>query len=450
MQYLWKYIDDLVGKGLDLLIILELLFYASATFVALAAPLAILLSSLMTFGSMGEQYEIIALKAAGVPIKKLILSLSLLILLIAGGTFWFSDHITPKAYLKMRSLLRNIIDQKPTLNIKEGEFYDGFDNYVIRVGRKDKNNKDIYDILLFDHTKSQGNTTFTYAKKGKMEMTDDKMYMLFYLYDGFYWDESSKPESSGNNPLTRSTFAEQYIKFDISSFVFEKSSDNFYNKSTQALSNAEIVKMIDTVMISIEENNNQFINQVMSTCYFFNEYIYHDTVVITGLNPPKTSWSDLNKEEKVMVLDKTLSLKNDFKNSLDFFRENNKYYYNSLASYLVEWYKKYVFTIACMLFFFIGAPLGSIIRRGGIGIPLVITVSFFTSFFFLTIFGERIAKGGAVPVWVGMGLSTFILIPICTFLIYQTSMDSALFSSEEIHKKIQLLNPKKLFTRNKK
>jgi len=449
MQFLWKYVDDLVGKGLEITIILELLFYASATFVALAAPLAVLLSSLMTFGSLGERYEIIAMKSAGISLRKLIFSLSLFSILIAGSSFLFADNFAPKAYYKLKKLIRNIQDQKPTLTIEEGTFYSGFDNYIIRVGKKDRNNTDIYDILLFDHSKYRGNTTFTYAKKGKMQMTDDKMFMIFYLYDGFYWDENANQESYEKNPLFRSTFSEQYKRIDISSFQFERTSDDFFSKGYQALSNNEIKQLIDTTMITIRQQNNDIYTIFLNSCYYLNHYFYLDSIQTNPSDIKGLPYEKLSRNEKAEVIDKVLRLKNDFKNGFNNNREYNQYNYTNLASYYAEWYKKYVYAVACIVFFFIGAPLGSIIRKGGIGVPLVITVAFFTAFFFLTIFGEKIAKGGAVPVWFGMWLSTLILIPICAFLTYQASVDSALLSSEELYKKIQQLNPKKLFTRKK-
>jgi lipopolysaccharide export system permease protein len=449
MQFLWRYVDDLVGKGLELSIVLEFLFYASATFVALAAPLAILLSSLMTFGSLGERYEIIAMKSAGISLRKLIFSLSLFSFLIAGGSFWFTNKVAPKSFYKMKMLLRSILDQKPTLSIEEGTFYSGFDNYTIRIGEKHRNNIDIYDILLFDHTKYQGNNTFTYAKRGKMGTTDDKMYMLFYLYDGFFWDESTNAENSGNNPLVRSTFSEQYKRFDISSFKFERSNDDFHTNAYQALSNQKIKQMIDSTQISINEHNEDLLATFLNNCYFFKNFVYEDSVLHTKSAITNISFHNLNNKEKTDVLDKMVWLKNDFKNGINSSREFNQYFYKDLAAYYAEWYKKYVLAAACVIFFFIGAPLGSIIRKGGIGVPLVITVAFFTAYFFLSIFGEKIAKGGAVPVWTGMWLSTFILIPICAFLTYQASVDSALLSSEELLKKLQQFNLKKIFTKKK-
>jgi len=447
MQYLWKYIDDLVGKGLELTVVLELLFYASATFVSLAAPLAVLLSSLMTFGTLGEQSEIIAMKSAGISINKLALALSIFALFIACGSFWFANNVAPKSYFKTRSLLRNIMDQKPTLSIEEGTFYDGFDNYIIRVGKKSRNNKDIYDILLFDHTKYQGNSTFTYAKRGKMEATEDQEYMLFYLYDGFFWDESSDAGPVEKNALQRATFSEQYKRFDLSSFKFEKSDDDFYAKAHQALSNNELARMIDTVMISVEKINNDILESFITSCYAFKYYIYPDDISPNHTNSSHLPYSELSDHEKAQMLDRVVMLKNDFRNSLNMHKEYKGHLYSNIASYMTEWYKKYVLAVACVLFFFIGAPLGSIIRKGGIGVPLVITVAFFSTYFMLSIFGEKIAKGAAVPVWFGVWLSTFVLIPICIFLTYQASVDSALLSSEEIHKKIRQLNLKKIFTK---
>jgi len=449
MQFLWKYVDDLVGKGLEISVVLELLFYASATFVSLAAPLAVLLSSLMTFGSLGERYEIIAMKSAGISLRKLIFSLSLFSLMIACGSFWFSNNVSPKAYSKMRMLLRNIMDQKPTLSIEEGIFYDGFDNFSIRVGKKAHNNMDIFDVLLFDHTSYQGNNKFTYAKKGKMVMTDDKTYMLFYLYDGFFWDESTNSTSSENKPLVRSTFSEQYKRFDITSFKFEKQDNDFYSKHTQSLSNEELLKMIDTVKISVESNNSDIMTSFLNSCYAYRYFILPDSIPPPKTVPENISYNELNPSEKNDLINKMEMLKNDFRNGLNTNREYKKYQYSQIVSYRVEWYKKYVYALACVLFFFIGAPLGSIIRKGGIGVPLVITVAFFSTYFMLTIFGEKIAKGGAVPDWFGIWLSTLVLLPICAFLTYQASIDSALLSSEELSKKLQQLDLKKLFTKKK-
>jgi lipopolysaccharide export system permease protein len=387
------------------------------------------------------------MKAAGVSVRKLILSLSLFAVLISFGSFWFADNVAPNAYFKYRKLLRNIMDQKPTLSIEEGVFYQGFDNFIIRVGKKHRNNVDIYDVLLFDHSNYQGNSTFTYAQRGKMEMTNDQMFMLFSLFDGFSWDESSNSNTASKNPLTRYTFSEQYKRFDISSFLFEKSDDEFYSRSNQALTNTELMKRIDTVRLSVEKNNVIILEAFLSSCHSYKHFVYPDTLKKAQSNLQSVPYSELSMKRKNEMIDRMLQLKNDFKNAFNSNIEYNSYHNKNISSYYTEWLRKYVFSVACIIFFFIGAPLGSIIRKGGIGVPLVITVAFFSTFFMFTIFGEKLAKGGAVPVWFGMWLSTFILVPFCAFFTYQASVDSALLSSEEINKKLRQLNLKKLFSK---
>jgi len=446
MQFVWKYVDDMVGKGIEVSIILELLFYCSATFVSTAIPLAVLLSSLMTFGTLGERYEIIAMKAAGISIKKLIFSLSFFVFLIACGSFWFSDNIAPKSYLKFRTLLSNIMDQKPALSIEEGVFYDGFENFVIRVGKKDRNNVDIYDVLIFEKKQYQGNNTFTYAKRGKMELTSDKAYLLFYLYNGFFWDENPNA-AGGSNTLTRSVFSEQYNRFDLSSFKFEKTEHDFYAKAHQALSNKELEKNMDTVKKNIKNTENDIIDAFLNTSQFYKRILNMEENVRISRDSSYKTYKELSRKEKANVLERVQILKDDFNNTRAVKNEYKTHLGMSLGQYKIEWYRKYAMAVSCILFFFIGAPLGSIIRKGGIGVPLVITVVFFSSYFMFSVFGEKIAKGGAIPVWLGMWMSTMVLLPIGVFLTYQASVDSALLSSEEIHKKIQQFNLKKLFAK---
>ena len=192
MQFLWKWVDELVGKGLEISILLKLLFYASITLTSMAFPLAVLLASLMTFGNMGERYEIVALKSAGIPISRMMRPLAILAVVISVIAFLFSNVAIPKASVKLRMMLFDIQEQKPALNIEEGVFYTGLDNYSIRVGKKMPDGEKIKDVLIYDHSSHQGNTTVTYAKEGVMTVTPDKHYLLFTLYDGSFWDESSK------------------------------------------------------------------------------------------------------------------------------------------------------------------------------------------------------------------------------------------------------------------
>lgn len=436
MQYLWKYVDDLVGKGLEISIILELLFYASATFVATAAPLAILLSSLMTFGNLGERYEIVAIKSAGIPISKLFIPLFVLAFFIGCATFMFANYVSPKAFLKSRTLLLDIKDQKPALTIEEGVFYDGLDNYVIRIGKKGSDNASIEEVLIYDHSKGQGNTTVTYAKKGTMNMTDDKQYMLFTLYNGFYWDESRNSTNSGSTkskfPLIRAVFKEQYKRFDISSFQFQKTDQSFYQNNNQALPLSELNVKIDTLKKQINAMELAPSNNFLGALYFYYNIINNDSTFKVIKNPSLTYVFDsLSQEKKIEVINFAHMGAESFVNTVKFAYDDVAWKNYTLWSYQIEVHRKFTLAVACLLFFFIGAPLGSIIRKGGIAIPLVVTVLFFIFYFIISIIGEKVSKGDLIPVYFGMWFSTAVLIPICVFLSYIATIDSSVLSIEE-------------------
>lgn len=442
MQFLWLYVDELVGKGLEIYLILKLLFYASATFVVTAVPLAVLLSSLMTFGSLGEHYEIVALKAAGIPISRLMLPLAILAVLIGGFTFLFNDMMSPRAYVKMRTLLSSIKEQKPTLSIEEGVFYDGFDNYVIRVGKKHRDNETIEDILIYDHSKRQGNTTMTYARQGSMKITPDGNYLLFNLYDGFFWDESQSQNSQGSQmPLTRGKFKEQYKRFDLSSFQMQEGDSEFFSSSTKALSLNKLSSEIDTIKSNISKISENAVNSFFNNLRFFS--YYDDTLVKISNMSNYFLTQPGNRQEQIFNQAKQMS--ENMMNSVKYTYEEIGYRNRTLWSYEIEWHRKFTLSAACLLFFFIGAPLGSIIRKGGIGIPLLITILFFTLYFAISIFGEKLAKGSVFAVGLGMWLSSLILIPICFFLTKKATVDSSVFSLEEYGKKFKKI--KKIFAK---
>lgn len=440
MQFLWLYVDEMVGKGLEIHLILELLFYASANFVSSSAALAILLSSLMTFGSLGEHYELVALKSAGIPISRLMISLSFFAILIGIASFWFSNNVAPKSFIKFKSLHLNIKEQKPALAIDEGTFYEGLDNYVIRVGKKHRDNETIEDVLIYDHSHHQGNTTMTYAQRGRMQITPDGKYMLFYLYDGYFWDESKNQNSRNtNDPLMRAKFDEQYKRFDLSSFEFEKTDNDFYESSTKAQSNQKLAQQIDTIKeqintISLNAVNNFFKQMHAFNIYIKNDSLERDTSLCYSVDEqfaqkPEHVTDELYKYAE-MLSETTASI-------IKYTHEEAGYRNISLWSAQIEWHRKFTSALSCLLLFFIGAPLGSIMRKGGIGIPLLVTVLFFVFYFSISIIGEKMSKGNIFPVSVGMWLSSFILLPICAFLTKKATVDSSIFSLDEYFQRIK-------------
>lgn len=432
MQFLWKYVDDLVGKGLEWYLILRLLFYASATFFSLALPLAVLLSSLMTFGNLGEKYEIVAMKSAGISVTSLIRPLAFLSLLIGLFSFWFSNKVLPIANVKMKTLLYEIREQKPALSITEGVFYDGFGDYTIRIGKKHLDNENIEDVIIYDHSRRMGNQTMTYAKRGTMTMTPDKHYFLFTLYDGFYWDESRNQNGRHDSyPLFFMKFDKQYMKFDLSSFEMQKADESFFKSSQQSMTVQELSAEIDTIQQERSRRLQRVSLRLFDQMYFFNTQLLRDSLYKTmPQTTPALTFDSLPLPLQHQILDyasqRSIEMMQTCESAYDIVDIDDIL----LFAYQVEWHRKFTLALACFLFFFIGAPLGTIIRKGGIGVPLVITVVFFAFYFVISIIGEKMAKSGEIAPWIGMWLSTFIIFPICVFLTYKATMDSAVLSPD--------------------
>lgn len=453
MQFLWKWVDELVGKGLEISVLLKLLFYASITLTSMAFPLAVLLASLMTFGNMGERYEIVALKSAGVSVRQMMMPLAFLSLLIAGVAFQFSNSVIPKATVKLRMLLFDIQEQKPALNIEEGVFYNGFDNYSIRIGKKMPDGETIKDVLIYDHSRHMGNTSVTYAESGTMRVTPDKHYLVFTLNNGSFWDETPFNKSSGGGgrcPLTRATFDKQYKRFDMSSFSMGNVDASLYEANSTAMSIDQLNHKIDTLKIEIEDLVHGASDVFFGNLFYFNTYVRNDSIRFDTLSTvQRCDLNDLPEDKISKILSYADNASKSFIYSVRFSYQDIDFRTHYLWSFQIEFFRKFTMSLACVLFFFIGAPLGSIIRKGGIGIPLVITVVFFTLYFALSITGEKIAKSSIWPVWFGMGLSSFLLLPICVFLTYYATTDSAVLSPETYTRFVEKVKKFKLFARKR-
>ena len=248
LQFLWKYIDDLVGKGLEFTVIARLMFYASATFVPLALPLAILLSSLMTFGNLGEHYELVAVKASGISIWKVMRPLVYLSVFISLLAYGFSNNVLPVANLKFQSLLYDVRQQKLAFNISEGVFYNGIENYIIRIGKKDKDGSTIYDVKIYDHSDRAGNIKVTTAKSGFMQLSPDQQHIIFTLFDGYnYNDIVSTRNYRDNRPFERVAFEQQRIKFDLSEFDLTRTDENLFKSHYTMLTTRQLTIFIDSL-----------------------------------------------------------------------------------------------------------------------------------------------------------------------------------------------------------
>ena len=453
MQFVWKWVDELVGKGLELTVMLKLLFYAAVSLSSMAFPLAVMLASLMTFGNMGERYEIVALKSAGISTRKMMTPLAFLTVLITIVSFLVSDQVIPRATLKLRMLLYDIQEQKPALNIEEGVFYDGFDNYSILVGKKMPDGETVKDVLIYDHSKRQGNTCVTYAESGTMTVTEDKHYLLFTLYKGSYWDEtSSMGVSRGKRvqlPLMRATFDKQYKRFDMSDFSLNQVDAQLFEGHSSAMTNKQLSDQIDSMKVQIREIEDNTANVFFSNLYFYNTFVRNNEQFKSQEKSRPLDISKLNHEMQNRVLNHAENTSRSYIYSMQFNYMDATYRTSNMWNFQIELQRKYRLAVACLLFFFIGAPLGSIIRKGGIAIPLVLTVVFFVIYFALSVIGEKIAKGSTMPVWFGTWLSSFILLPLCLFLTYHATMDTAVLSPDTYAKWMDKIKHIKLFSKKR-
>ncbi|MEM9023522.1 MAG: LptF/LptG family permease, partial [Bacteroidota bacterium] len=370
MQFLWKYIDDMVGKGLEWYLLAELLFYATANLVPMSLPLAILLASLMTFGSMGEHYELVALKSAGLSLQRIMYPLTVFIMFTSLGAFYFSNSIWPLANLKFASLLYDIRHKKPAFDIAEGIFYNGIENYTIRIGKKEKDGKTLQDVTIYDHHESNGNTRVTRAKSGRMEVSPDKQYLIFTLYNGNSYDEELKR----TRPMMRSSFEEEVIRFNLSGFEMKETDDKLFKSHYQMQTIGQLEYAIDSLNEKLHKRKDEFANVLFAKSLYLRDTLRTrgpDTAgVATDSLNLDTVMAGLNRDEQRAVLEAASNLTRVNKNYLVAIKNDLHHQGNRINRYRIEWHRKFTLSIACLIMFFIGAPLGAIIRKGGLGMPV--------------------------------------------------------------------------------
>ncbi|MCD4746660.1 MAG: LptF/LptG family permease [Bacteroidales bacterium] len=432
MQFIWKWIDDLVGKGLEWYIIAELLFYASSTFVPYALPLAILLSSLMTFGNLGEHYELVAMKSAGISLKKIMMPLVILSIIISVIAFYFSNNILPIANLKFKSLLFDVREQKLALDIKEGVFYNGLEGYVIRIGKKEKDEKTIHDIMIYDHSQKKGNTNLTTAKSGKMELTPDNKTLIFTLYNGNnYLEKTDQRNYRISRPFQRTKFKEEVRRFSLLDFELNRTNEELFKNNYSMMNLHQLKEVEDSLKQNLNKKKDNFASSMFKNFYFysnidtndFNRFEISDTL-------KKDLLTLLSKKEKEKIIEIAINKTRRIKNNIDFAKKDSESRNKQIYKHQAEWHRKFTLSFACFVLFFIGAPLGAIIRKGGLGLPVVISVIFFVLFHIVSIIGDKSVKSGVLEAQYGMWLASAILLPIGIFLTYKATTDSPILDTD--------------------
>ena len=441
MQFLWKYVDDLVGKGINLWVLTELLFYASAKLVPLALPLAVLLASIMTMGSFGEHLEITAAKAAGISLLRFMFPLFVSSIVIAVLALLFSNYLLPKSNLKFSSLLYDIRNLKPSVAIKPGIFYKGLDGFSIRAARKSDDGSKLYDLIVYDHTSGLGSDHVITAKEGSMLQDEEKAVLTLYLIDGKQYKEMPpKNPDSSTYQMYRSSFATYEKKFDLSQFKLSRTDENYFRDLKQMLSLQQLVKQMDTV--DIEENNTRMQMKDYLRPYFnFFRFGFDTTKPVSTINLAMNFDSVFNskdKEAKTATLEYAINQARNVKNYSNITIKQVEFKNKNRMSLIIEIYRKFTLAIACIVLFLVGAPLGSIIRKGGLGWPLFYAVLFFILYHVSSIIGEKLAERERMGVFEGMWLSTFVLLPIGLFLTLKATDDSRILSADFYKKLLRL------------
>jgi len=440
LQFLWMYVDELAGKGLDFKILGELLYHFALTFVPMALPLAILLASLMTFGNMGEFSELSALKASGIPLQRIMQPLMILIAVVSVVSFFFSNNVLPYSTSKARTLLYDIRRKKPDINIQAGTFYNGIPDFSIKVTSKDPVTNRLDRLIIYDHRERRGNTSVIVADSGYMKTTPDGTGLIMTLYNGYSFNEIEEKNASSSNrtyPSRRDTFREQTIVISLSGFDLERSDDGLFKSSAAMLNIKELTFHIDSLSQTYNERvDNHFRDFKSSKVYHINNYTYYQ-------NDPVTHEDSLRKMkgfETNIIFDSlpaadrkealTRAIENIKDGNLYLAQISETHYWEIkvLKKYEVEWNKKLTMSFACLVFFFIGAPLGAIIRKGGLGTPAVISIFFFVIYYVISLSGQKLVEENIIGTFAGMWAASYILLPIGIFLTYKATTDSVIMN----------------------
>ncbi len=435
MQFLWLYIDELVGKGLSMSIILEFLAWGSVTMLPLSLPLATLLSSMMTLGTLGENNELLAIKAAGISLQRVLIPLSIICGIVSIGAFFISNDLMPVAYNKIYTLRDDIGKTKGEIKIPTGTFYNGIDGYILRVDERNDDTGMMKGVMVYNHTKKKGNTSLTIADSAIMKMSKDKSYLTFILHNGTNYEETNNRKYRDTTlQLQKIDFDRQEMVIPLENYAFQKSDSSRFDDQVKSMNLKQLHHGQDSIgALDSSSKQANLASLRHSTTLRYNSQL--DTArkerpSVNFANEKIGTWKNLREQiesyEKARVNAEVLQ--NDL---MVYSRE--RYYHNfTLRLIDIEILKKFALSIACLIFFFIGAPLGALIRKGGLGTPAIISVLFFVAYWVIDISGTKLARDGAVGPFHGVFFSSYILLPTGLFLTWKAINDSAIFSTESL------------------
>ena len=444
MQFLWLYIDELVGKGLSLKVILEFLGWGSVTMLPLSLPLATLLASMMTLGTLGQNNELLAIKAAGVSLQRVLMPLGAACLVVSVGAFFISNDLMPVAFNKIYTLRDDIGKTKEEIKIPTGTFYNGIEGYILRVNERDDETGVMHGVMVYNHTANKGNTSLTLADSAMMKMSKDKSYLTFTLYDGANYEETNtKNYRDTTLQLQKIDFSCQELYIPLENYAFEKSDSARFDDEVKSMNlkqlyhgqdsigNLNSAAMADNVKAMMGTRNLRF-NRQLDTAVVANRKSF-----FTMKDDDK--WKDYDAE--INAVTKAKGNAEEMQLNLSAYSRERYHYTFTLRRIDIEILKKFALSVACLIFFFIGAPLGALIRKGGLGTPAIISVLFFVAYWVIDISGTKLARDGAVGPFHGVFISSYILFPTGLYLTWKAVNDSSVFNMDAIKsvfKKIKL------------
>jgi len=445
MQFLWKYIDDLVGKGLETKVLGEFLLYSSASMVPMALPLAILLASLMTFGNLAENLELLAFKSSGVSLSRIMAPLVFMVGILTIGAFFFANDVMPVSNLKLTALLRDIQRQRPQMQIQPGIFDNTLEGFSIRIGDQDPRTNLLRDIWIYDHRDKAGNISVTVADSGYMRMSDDEKHLIITLYNGHGYVElqrTKKRNEAKTYPHRRDVFKKQEMLIELTGFDLNRSDYNLYKNSFSMLNLKQLTHIVDSLDNDVGSLNEN-ISRIVETTTVGKEKksmrkiaARIDSTELANMSPViykfevDSAFNELKKNEKRRAINQAINLARSNKSVISTNATTMEFKTKRLRRYEIEKHRKFTLSLSCLIFFFIGAPLGAIIRKGGLGVPVIVSVLFFLVWYMISITGEKFVREDMVSPFAGMWISSFILIPLGAFLSYKASRDSVIMNIE--------------------
>lgn len=444
MQFLWKYVDDLVGKGLEFKVLAEMLFYAAFGLLPYAFPLAMLLASIMTFGALGENYELVAMKSAGVSLFRIMRPLIVIAVVVTFTAFYFANYILPVTNLKFTTLMVSVKQQRPEMVLQPHVFNNGMDGYNIKVGRKNNKTNMLYDLLIYDHTKNKSNESVTVADSGYLRITEDKKYMVLKLFNGVNYQDVTENTRSRKDrqkrPFRTDTFEEQIIRVKVRNFEFNRRDEGIFRNWYRMLNLRQLSLQEDTLNIDYYKRLRSYmlninVNSAISA-QIHNLTVSHDSLKRDKRIQPDSIFNfndvfeGIDKWVKAEIVAMALENARNNKQNLNLYQGQLYEKKKTINKYQMERHRKFTLSIAVLIFFFIGAPLGAIIRKGGLGMPVVVSILLFIAYYIVSMMGEKSAREDVWQMVGGMWFSSFIFLPIGIWLTYKAATDASIMTAE--------------------